>query len=420
MPNRDSRKRHRTGHRGVFWRGSDKSRRYEVAWRCHGTCGDHTESGQHWERAHGSYEDAIKLRNQKVHQVEQLRARKDRGERIAPKRTFAQVTDEYRQSRAYERLAPGTRRKYDDVLDWRILPVFGDRWIDEMGTDDIASFLDDMRNCERTVGRRGGRTRGFSESTINGALTSLRVVFRFAASRSKGYIGRNPCDRLDEHELPSPEEDKREIQVLDELELGRLYAAAPESYRLMLELAGGAGLRSSELRGLVWGDADLDRQRIKVSRQIDTDDRGDRVALKDRALTESRYVPLTDALTGRLLDHRARRAEYDLSGPGDFLFGDGRHVKHDVFDQAFRKGVNDAGIDRHPAKRLSPHSLRHGYGSLLLAHGEQLSNVSAWLGHRKISTTEKWYAHQIESLLDVAAERMRERERERLTERTVA
>jgi site-specific recombinase XerD len=51
---------------------------------------------------------------------------------------------------------------------------------------------------------------------------------------------------------------------------------------------------------------------------------------------------------------------------------------------------------------------------LLLARGEQVSTVSAWLGHRKISTTELWYEHQIESLLDVAAERMRERERERL------
>jgi integrase len=420
MPNGDSRKRHRTATPGVFWRGADKHRRYEISWRCHGTCGDHADNSQHWERAHGSYEDAVKLLRQKRRQVDELRARKDRGERIAPSRTFRQVTDEYRDSRAYERLAPGTRCKYVDVLEWRILPVFGDRPIGEIETDDIAAFLDGMRNCERTVRRRGGRTRGFSESTINGALTALRVVFRFAASRSKGYIARNPCDRLDEHELPSPEQDKREIRVLDERELERLYAAAPEPYRLMLELAAGAGLRSSELRGLVWGDADLDRQRIKVSRQVDTDDRGERVALKDRALTESRYVPLTDALTGRLLDYRARRAEYDLSGPGDFLFGDGRHVKHDVFDQAFRKGVNDAGIDRHPAKRLSPHSLRHGYGSLLLAHGEQLSNVSAWLGHRKISTTEKWYAHQIESLLDVAAERMRERERERLTERTVA
>jgi site-specific recombinase XerD len=63
---------------------------------------------------------------------------------------------------------------------------------------------------------------------------------------------------------------------------------------------------------------------------------------------------------------------------------------------------------------MSPHSLRHGYGSVLAARGEELATVSAWLGHRKISTTERWYAHLIETLLDVAAERMRERDRSRV------
>jgi integrase len=183
----------------------------------------------------------------------------------------------------------------------------------------------------------------------------------------------------------------------------------------MLELAAGTGLRSSELRALTWGDLDLDRQRIVVSRQIDTDDIGQRTAIKDRALSESRIVPLTDALTGKLRDLRATRAEHGQDDrPDAFVFGGDRHVRHGTLDMAFRKAVAAAGIERHPDRRLSPHSLRHGYGSLLLARGEQVSNVSAWLGHRKISTTERWYAHQIESMLDVAAERMRQRERERV------
>jgi integrase len=54
-----------------------------------------------------------------------------------------------------------------------------------------------------------------------------------------------------------------------------------------------------------------------------------------------------------------------------------------------------------------------GYGSLLLANGVGLAEVSAWLGHRKISTTERRYAKQIETVLDRAAERMRELERQR-------
>lgn len=95
----------------------------------------------------------------------------------------------------------------------------------------------------------------------------------------------------------------------------------------MLELKAGTGLRSSELRGLVWGDIELDRKRIKVSRQIDTHDKGERVAIKDRGLADHRYVPLTDALTDRLRDHKARMAEYTLSEASAFVFGGDRHCQ---------------------------------------------------------------------------------------------
>jgi integrase len=257
--------------------------------------------------------------------------------------------------------------------------------------------------------RENGR-KGLSESTINGALTPLHCVFKFAASRKRGYIGANPVERLDEDELPSPEADKREVQMLDTPQLRRLFDAAPEPYRPMLEVKASTRLRSSELRALVWSDVDLDpeRPRIIVSRQIDNADVGHRVELKDRALTDHRIVPLSYAAAERLRAHRGER------GGRDWVFGNGHYVRHDQLDMALRKAVRDAGIEREEGKRLSLHSLRHGYGSVLLGSGAAgLAEVSAWLGHRKISTTEKWYAKRIETLLDLAAQRMRELERER-------
>jgi integrase/recombinase XerD len=90
----------------------------------------------------------------------------------------------------------------------------------------------------------------------------------------------------------------------------------------------------------------------------------------------------------RLRVHLAGRTE-------GWVFGNGHHVKHDALDAAFRKAVKAAGIERDDGKRLSLHSLRHGYGSLLLANGVGPAEVSAWLGHRKISTTERWYANRL-------------------------
>lgn len=51
---------------------------------------------------------------------------------------------------------------------------------------------------------------------------------------------------------------------------------------------------------------------------------------------------------------------------------------------------------------LAPHSLRHGFGSIMRALGHATKTVSNWLGHTRVSTTERWYAHQIEAMQDEA------------------
>ena len=51
----------------------------------------------------------------------------------------------------------------------------------------------------------------------------------------------------------------------------------------MLTIKAFTGLRSSELRGLIWSDLDLDAGKLTVQRQIDDEDRGERIALKTPA-----------------------------------------------------------------------------------------------------------------------------------------
>jgi len=139
-------------------------------------------------------------------------------------------------------------------------------------------------------------------------------------------------------------------------------------------------------------------------------DTGERVELKDRSLSDERYVPLFNGLAEKLADHKARQGEHNLSEPSHFVFGGSEHVTHAKLDRIFSKAVKAAKIERHADKRLSPHSLRHSFGSLLIANGAQLAAVSAWLGHRKVSTTQKWYRHQLDDMLSREAERMRKLE----------
>lgn len=344
-----------TRHRAVYYRGTRSDRRYYVTWRCHGTCANKAHrakrQGQHWERSYGrDISDAVKLRDAREADVDHRRALAQRGEKVRERRTFAQVEAEYKRSRAWTALAPATKGRYQCSLTAYVIPAFGETFVDEIDADSVAVWLEMLRSGPR---RRRSRVRenGLSESTVNGALTALRVVLRFAAERSR-YLDRNPAGDLSAYELPKPESDRRVPQVLAEEELDRLYASATsELFRLMLEVAGGTGLRSSELRGLVWGDLVLQgpNPRVVVTRQIDHEDRGLRVAIKDRSLADRRVVPLTFELVGKLLARKTEVTERGKGGATDWVFASGGlHVKQGAFDEAFNDAIGAAGIERDP------------------------------------------------------------------------
>jgi integrase len=407
-----------TRYRGVYYRGSGAARRYEVTWRCFGTC-ENTKhatrgAGQHWQRAHGDASDAVKLLARLEGEVEERRARLQRGETIAPERTFIEVLEEYKRSPSWRDLAPATRPTYERHLRNNVLPTFGSVLVGDIDKQRLTRWLRTLRQGERKR-RRGGRTHGLAESSVNGALTALRVVLLYA--KDEGYIDRNPVDDLSKRAKPKLATDKREVRVLDEAELERLFEAAEDPYPLMFKVKAYTGLRSAELRGLVWGDLDLDAGRVTVSRQIDHDEHGERVPLKSKTLTDRRTVPLITELCEELRDRRAKLAERGRAKPGRWVFPaqDDGHITYPAFAAAFARAVERARLG--PDHTLTPHSLRHGFGSMMLAGGDALMTVSNWLGHTRISTTERWYAHQIEAMQDEASERMRTRLDERRAQR---
>lgn len=160
-------------------------------------------------------------------------------------------------------------------------------------------------------------------------------MLRYAAD--EGYIDHNPVDDLGKRARPKVAADKRDVRVVDEAELERLFAQAPGDYALMFKFKAYTGLRGAELRGLVWGDLDLDAGRVTVTRQIDHEDRGVRVPLKSKTIKDRRTVPLMTELATELRDHQAKLAEWGRGEPADWVFPDGAgsHITHATFAYRF-------------------------------------------------------------------------------------
>jgi integrase len=103
-----------------------------------------------------------------------------------------------------------------------------------------------------------------------------------------------------------------------------------------------------------------------------------------------REVVLAPAIAKLLRDHWLA-SSFKVSHHVAFANTLGRGLAYRVVGLAFRATVKRGGITA--TGRLSPHSLRHGYASLLIAKGLNVVFVSRQLGHANPTVTLSTYAH---------------------------
>jgi len=152
----------------------------------------------------------------------------------------------------------------------------------------------------------------------------------------------------------------------------------------MLELLYATGIRVGELVGLDGRDLHL----ATLSARI----RG-----KGRV---EREVPLTeisvDALGVYLELRRLSGRPLDPTGPMFLNARGGRFTDRSV-RRVLDRWIQQAAILRH----VSPHTLRHTFATHLLAAGADLRAIQELLGHKSLSTTQKYTHVGIEKLMEV-------------------
>jgi len=140
--------------------------------------------------------------------------------------------------------------------------------------------------------------------------------------------------------------------------------------RAALTTAYAAGLRASEVAGLLIEDIDSDRGVIRVRHGKGAKDRD---------------VMLSPQLLGLL------RTYWRLARPRKFLFpgrDEGRSINPTVLHAACRSAAKAAGL----SKRVTLHTLRHSFATHLLENGADIRIIQALLGHANLSSTAR-YTH---------------------------
>jgi integrase/recombinase XerD len=232
---------------------------------------------------------------------------------------------------------------------------------------------------------------GMARSTASRKLSAIRQFHRFL--HGDGLSGDNPATAID-----SPRTQRPLPKMISKEEVDRLLAAARarveqgegkrrlKALRLLclIELLYATGLRVSELVGLSRGAATAEKDFILVR------GKGGR----------ERLVPVSAAARAALDDYLAALAKSGTGG-SRWLFpssGAAGHLTRQHFALELKALAREAGLQR---DALSPHVLRHGFASHLLAGGADLRAVQQMLGHADISTTQIYTHIQAERLSEV-------------------
>ena len=227
--------------------------------------------------------------------------------------------------------------------------------------------------------------RGLSKTSVARALAAVRSLYHWLAR--EGVVEQNPAVLVATPRLPKKLPRVPSIEEINSVLDGEMpeCAAFPERDRLLLELLYGCGIRNSELVGI-----DVEHVR-RSGEEILIRGKGKKeriVAFGDSALAAlEAYLPTRQKL---LTVCRTATPALLVNQRGGRLTT--RSVGRIVKNIAIAKGLNGD---------IHPHTLRHAFGTHMLAEGADLRAIQELLGHERLSTTQRYTQLSIEHVMQV-------------------
>jgi integrase len=316
--------------------------RYVVKYRLGGR-----ESAHRYAGSFGTRREALARRGWIAGELAAMRLPDLSSLQVEPPRspTVAEACERWRAGRVD--VADATRVLHRVALG-RVLPILGERRLDELTVDDVNALVVELA--------RTGRKR----ETIRKSVKYLAAV-------------------LEEHGIePNPARDKRvrlphtepvELEPPTSEHVEAVVRLLPPAYRLPLLWLDWSGARVASVETVLQGDYDEPARRVRLRAST----------TKTRAPL---WVELPDALAEAIEATLPPRDDREAAAP---LFPG---VSADRLRTAIARACRAAGV---PV--FSPHDLRHRRISLLHRQGRTWAEIGRLVGQRKLSVTADTYTH---------------------------
>ena len=225
--------------------------------------------------------------------------------------------------------------------------------------------------------KTGRLIQGSSPASVRNELRLLSHAFNIALKQWE-WIKDNPVSKVSFKELKARtidrwltlEEEKKLLSAVS----GKLNGHLGDIVIVALN----TGMSQEEILNLTWQQIDLFRRTLITTRQ---------------KTKSTRTIPLNETIVSLLKQKMKVRP---ING-GDHVFfnGAGNRIDAGKLKSKFIRSVKESGI-----KHFRFHDLRHTFATRLVQRGVDLYKVAKLLGHKDITTTQRYAHHYPESLRD--------------------
>ncbi len=245
---------------------------------------------------------------------------------------------------------------------------------DNTRMDQISSF--DLEKMKSELLKKG-----YAPATVKHVLVLVRQIYNRAIAWGL-YQGENPVKKV---KMPTISNQRTRFLTFEEAEVLlhelKRNVRVKKEYRELEDprlhditlLSLHTGARASEIFNLKGHDVDFQNGLI---------------TLRDTKNTETRHIPMTEAVREML----KRRIPQEPSG---YVFTDTKGAKIREVSNAFDRVVNRLGFNKNvddSRRRVVFHTCRHTFASWLAIQGTPLYTIAKLMGHKSISMSER-YSH---------------------------
>ncbi|MBC9786429.1 site-specific integrase [Heliobacterium chlorum] len=297
--------------------------------------------------------------------------------------TLGEWMDIWLEQYARPNVRPKTYECYEYITRLHLKPKLGNVKIQSLQTTQLQRLLNEKRQS------------GLATRTVELILTTARTALKQAMHDE--LINKNAADHV---RKPKPSPKQISVFTVDQMK-EFMFVAEEDRLWIAFKLLLGTGMRVGELLALKWGDINLERGHIDVTKGtvLVKNEHGPnkthQIIQEPKTKNGYRRIPITEDLVRQLkrwhflqfFEKKNAEGKYEDSGLV-VTTKKGRMVTQRNLATKFHRLLAKAEI---PKTNL--HSLRHTYATRLLEAGVHPKVVQELLGHGSIRITLDTYSH---------------------------